>query len=73
MPAAVTAYIFHQILLNLSVLWHSIASEFAAEKPGVPGPGTFLNAFVDEIHRLSAGGYEKGVVTVDSFMIIRNL
>ena len=58
MLATVTAYIVYQVLLNLSVLWYSIASGFAAEKPEVSGPGTFLSAFVDEIHRLSAGDYE---------------
>jgi hydroxyethylthiazole kinase-like sugar kinase family protein len=67
MFATVTAYIFHQVLLNLSVLWYTIASEFAAQKPEVSGPGTFLSAFVDEIHRLSVGDYEwieKGKVSL---------
>ena len=58
MLATVTAYIFYQILLNLGVLWYSIASEFAVEKPEMSGPGTFLSGFVDEIHRLSTGDYE---------------
>jgi hydroxyethylthiazole kinase-like sugar kinase family protein len=41
-----------------SVLLYTIASEFAAAKPEVAGPGTFLSAFIDEIHRLSQGERE---------------
>ena|SRR5271155_4355099 len=43
---------------NVRVLWYTIASEIAASGPLVSGPGTFLSAFVDEMHRLSSDDYE---------------
>jgi hydroxyethylthiazole kinase-like sugar kinase family protein len=52
---------------NPRVLLYSIASEMAAAKPEVSGPGTFMSAFVDAIHTLSAGYYqwiEKGNIKV---------
>jgi hydroxyethylthiazole kinase-like sugar kinase family protein len=42
----------------MSVTLYSVAAEFAAAKPEVSGPGTFLSAFVDELHHLSAGDYD---------------
>jgi hydroxyethylthiazole kinase-like sugar kinase family protein len=45
-------------LANPRVLLYSIASEVAVAKPEVSGPGTFMSAFVDAIHHLSAGGYK---------------
>jgi thiamine-phosphate diphosphorylase / hydroxyethylthiazole kinase len=65
--AAVTAYPFSQGLAYLRVLLYSVAAEVAAAKPEVSGPGTFMSAFVDEIHHLSAGDYEwieKGKLTL---------
>lgn len=53
--------------VDLSVLLYSVAAEVAAAKPEVSGPGTFMSAFVDEIHHLSAGDYEwieKGKLTL---------
>jgi hydroxyethylthiazole kinase-like sugar kinase family protein len=34
---------------------YSIASEYAAEKPGVAGPGSFIPAFLDTLNTLTAG------------------
>jgi thiamine-phosphate diphosphorylase/hydroxyethylthiazole kinase len=43
---------------DISVLLYSVAAEYAAAKPEVSGPGTFLSAFVDEIAHLSSGDHE---------------
>ena len=58
---------FSQGVANFRVLLYSVAAEVAAAKPEVSGPGTFMTAFVDEIHRLSAGDYkwiEKGKLSL---------
>ena len=41
-------------ITNASVLLYSIASEIAANKPEVTGPGTFLPAFIDALNELCA-------------------
>jgi hydroxyethylthiazole kinase-like sugar kinase family protein len=54
--AALTAYELLSIKIpNLRILLYSIASEYAAEKPGVAGPGSFIPAFLDTLSALTAG------------------
>lgn len=53
--------------VNRSILLYSIASEYAAEKSEVAGPGSFIPAFLDTLHNLSAsecGWLDRAKITV---------
>lgn len=53
---------------NLRILLYSIASEYAAEKAGVAGPGSFIPAFLDTLNTLTkdddTGWIERANITL---------
>ncbi|KAK0621378.1 Hydroxyethylthiazole kinase family-domain-containing protein [Bombardia bombarda] len=51
--AAVAVYPDDKLAATIAAMLHfEIAAELAAERPDVQGPGTFVPAFIDELHKI---------------------